>query len=134
MEELIKNDVLDADFQSLEPQKEEKKEQAVEIEYQITDASFFEEKEKQKEYYAKNKEALNLAGILAPTNIEDMKKAVKWHRSCVKLHWVFFGWWQTMLRTFAKKGKPFKFILNALGVLLNGFLLLLIIAILNKIF
>ena len=70
-------------------------------------------------YFEQHKEELETAGIEEYTYMEDMQRAVKWHRKCAKLHWVLFGWWMTLIRTFLKKAKPFKWLLNSIGVLLN---------------
>lgn len=70
-------------------------------------------------YFEQHKEELETAGIEEYTYMEDMERAVKWHRKCAKLHWVLFGWWMTLIRTFFKKAKPFKWLLNSIGLLLN---------------
>lgn len=70
-------------------------------------------------YFNEHKEELATAGIEQYTYMEDMKRAVKWHRVCAKIHWLCCGWWMTLIRTFFMKAKPFKWFLNTIGVLLN---------------
>ena len=70
-------------------------------------------------YFNEHKEELKTAGIENPTYMEDMETAVKWHKKCAKLHWRLFGWWMTLIRTFILKAKPFRVLLNLIGILLN---------------
>ena len=77
------------------------------------------EKDKLQAYFEQHKEELKTAGIEEQTYKEDMERAVKWHRKCAKFHWFVCGWWMTLVRTFFMKAKPFKWLLNTLGMLLN---------------
>jgi len=77
------------------------------------------EKQKLMTYFEEHKEELATAGIDNYTYMEDMKRAVKWHRICSKFHWIVCGWWMTLIRTFLLKARPFKWLLNSIGVLLN---------------
>lgn len=70
-------------------------------------------------YFNEHKEELKTAGIEQATYLEDMERAVKWHKKCAKLHWYVCGWWMTLIRTFFLKAKPFKWLLNTIGVLMN---------------
>lgn len=74
---------------------------------------------KLKTYFDAHKIELKTAGIDSPTYLEDMERAVKWHRKWCKVHWNLFGWWMTGIRTFILKAKPFKIILNVLAILLG---------------
>ena len=76
-------------------------------------------KDKLQTYFDAHKTELKTAGIDAPTYLEDMERAVKWHRKWCKVHWCLFGWWMTGIRTFILKAKPFKVILNILAILLG---------------
>ena len=77
------------------------------------------EKEKLQAYFEEHKEELATAGIEEYTYMKDMQRAVKWHRVCTSLHWWTFGWWMTLIRTFVLKAKPFKLLLNVLGIVIN---------------
>jgi hypothetical protein len=77
------------------------------------------EKERLQAYFDAHKEELATAGIDSYTYLEDMERAVKWHKKCAKFHWVICGWWMTLIRTFILKAKPFKLLLNLIGILLN---------------
>ena len=77
------------------------------------------EKGKLQAYFEEHKEELATAGIEQHTYIEDMERAVKWHKKCANLHWYICGWWMTLVRTFFLKAKPFKWLLNTIGILLN---------------
>lgn len=77
------------------------------------------ETEKLQAYFEEHKEELKTAGIEQHTYIEDMERAVKWHKRCADMHWYICGWWMTLVRTFFLKAKPFKWLLNTIGMLLN---------------
>lgn len=77
------------------------------------------EKDKLQAYFEQHKEELKTAGIEEQTYMEDMVRAVNWHRKCAKFHWRIWGWWMTLIRTFFMKAKPFKLLLNTFGMLLN---------------
>lgn len=70
-------------------------------------------------YFEEHKEELETAGIEEHTYMQDMERAVKWHKRCADFHWYICGWWMTLIRTFFLKAKPFKWFLNTLGLLLN---------------
>lgn len=70
-------------------------------------------------YFNEHKEELKTAGIEQYTYKSDMERAVKWHKKCADFHWYLCGWWMTLIRTFFLKAKPFKWLLNSIGVLLN---------------
>lgn len=76
-------------------------------------------KDKLQTYFEAHEVELKTAGIDKATYLEDMERAVKWHRKWCKVHWVLFGWWLTGIRTFILKAKPFKIILNILAILLS---------------
>ena len=69
-------------------------------------------------YFDKHKEELKTAGIDKPTYIEDMERAVKWHKRWSNFHWRLVGWWMCGIRTFIQKAKPFKAALNIIAVIL----------------
>lgn len=71
-----------------------------------------------KTYFDKHKEELKTAGIDEPTYMEDMERGVKCHRKWSDVHWKLFGWWQTGIRTFIQKAKPFKIWLNSMAIIL----------------
>lgn len=73
--------------------------------------------EKLQTYFDEHKEELKTAGIDAPTYMEDMERGVKCHKMWSNVHWKLFGWWQTGIRTFIQKAKPFKMALNIIAVL-----------------
>lgn len=75
------------------------------------------EKDKLTTYFEQHKEELKTAGIDDPTYLEDMERGVKWHRKWANVHWRLFGWWQTGIRTFIQKAKPFKIWLNIMATL-----------------
>ena len=89
------------------------------VENEAQSAVHQSEKQKLQAYFNEHKEELETAGIEDFTYLEDMERAVKWHRKCAKFHWFLFGWWMTLIRTFFKKAKPFKWLLNSIGILLN---------------
>ena len=70
-------------------------------------------------YFEEHQEELKTAGIEEHTYMQDMERAVKWHKRCSDFHWYLCGWWMTLIRTFFLKAKPFKWFLNTLGILLN---------------
>lgn len=106
--------------------------QAVENEAQK--AVFDSNTDKLQSYFNEHKEELETAGITEKTYMEDMVRAVKWHKKCAKLHWLICGWWMTLIRTFILKAKPFKIFLNIVGLVLNLGLCISIIIIGIKIF
>ena len=69
-------------------------------------------------YFDKHKEELKTAGIDEPTYIEDMERAVKWHKRWSNFHWRLVGWWMCGIRTFIQKAKPFRATLNIIAMLL----------------
>lgn len=76
------------------------------------------EKDKLDTYFQQHKEELKTAGIDEPTYMEDMERGVKCHRKWSDVHWRMFGWWQTGVRTFIQKAKPFKVWLNIMATIL----------------
>lgn len=74
------------------------------------------EQEKIDAYFNAHKEELKTAGIDEPTYMEDMERGVKCHRKWSNIHWKLFGCWQTGIRTFLMKAKPFKLWLNAMAI------------------
>lgn len=74
------------------------------------------EQEKNLAYFNAHKEELKTAGIDEPTYMEDMERGVKCHRKWSNLHWKLFGCWQTGIRTFLMKAKPFKIWLNLMAI------------------
>lgn len=92
------------------------------------------EKERLQAYFDAHKEELATAGIESYTYLEDMERAVKWHKKCAKFHWVVCGWWMTLIRTFILKAKPFKLLLNLIGIVLNfAFIFLVVLAVIKVI-
>lgn len=69
-------------------------------------------------FFKEHKEELHTAGIDEPTYMEDMKRGVECHRKWANVHWKLFGWWQTGIRTFIQKAKPFKLWLNSMAIIL----------------
>lgn len=88
------------------------------VENEVESAKNTSETEKLKTYFNQHKEELKTAGIDEPTYMEDMERGVKCHRKWADVHWKVFGWWQTGIRTFIQKAKPFKLWLNAMAVTL----------------
>jgi hypothetical protein len=89
------------------------------VENEVESSVIKSEKDKLQAYFEQHKEELKTAGIEEQTYLEDMERAVKWHRKCARFHWFVCGWWMTLIRTFNLKAKPFKWLLNTLGTLLN---------------
>lgn len=88
------------------------------VENEAESAKNHSETEKLKTYFEQHKEELKTAGIDEPTYIEDMERGVKCHRKWSDVHWKLFGWWQTGIRTFIQKAKPFKIWLNSMAIIL----------------
>ena len=88
------------------------------VENEVESAKNNSETEKLKTYFNQHKEELKTAGIDSPTYLEDMERGVKCHRKWSDVHWKVFGWWQTGIRTFIQKAKPFKLWLNAMAIIL----------------
>lgn len=88
------------------------------VENEVESAKNTSETEKLKTYFNQHKEELKTAGIDEPTYMEDMERGVKCHRKWADVHWKVFGWWQTGIRTFIQKAKPFKLWLNAMAITL----------------
>ena len=76
------------------------------------------EQEKNLAYFNAHKEELKTAGIDEPTYMEDMERAVKWHKRWSNFHWRLVGWWMCGIRTFIQKAKPFRATLNIIATLL----------------
>lgn len=88
------------------------------VENEADSAKNKSETEKLKTYFEQHKEELKTAGIDEPTYMEDMERGVKCHRKWSDVHWKLFGWWQTGIRTFIQKAKPFKIWLNSMAIIL----------------
>ena len=88
------------------------------VENEVESAKNDSETEKLKTYFKQHKEELKTAGIDEPTYMEDMVRGVECHRKWSNVHWKVFGWWQTGIRTFIQKAKPFKLWLNAMAITL----------------
>ena len=88
------------------------------VENEVESAKNTSETEKLKTYFNQHKEELKTAGIDEPTYMEDMERGVKCHRKWADVHWKVFGWWQTGIRTFIQKAKPFKLWLNGMAITL----------------
>lgn len=88
------------------------------VENEVESAKNESETEKLKTFFKQHEEELKTAGIDEPTYMEDMARGVECHRKWADVHWKLFGWWQTGIRTFIQKAKPFKLWLNLMAIIL----------------
>lgn len=88
------------------------------VENEVDTAKNDSELGKLQSYFDQHKTELKTAGIDAPTYLEDMERGVECHRKWSNVHWKLFGWWQTGIRTFVQKAKPFKIWLNIMAIIL----------------
>lgn len=88
------------------------------VESEVNASGYRAENDEIQAYFDQHKEELKTAGIDKPTYMEDMERGVKAHRKWSNIHWKLFGWWQTGIRTFFMKAKPFKLWLNVMAIIL----------------